>query len=65
VVAEGVETTEQYAFLRSRESDEAQGFDFSRPVMVDEHTRVLLDRRVLVTREPRLTVERYRTPSFV
>jgi len=56
VVAEGVETAEQFAFLRSRECDEAQGFYFSRPVMVDEATRVLLDRRVLVAREPRLSV---------
>lgn len=47
VVAEGVETAEQLAFLRAKECDEAQGFYFSRPVMTDEATRVLLDHRVL------------------
>ena len=32
VVAEGVETTEQDAFLRSHECDELQGYLFSKPV---------------------------------
>jgi diguanylate cyclase (GGDEF)-like protein/PAS domain S-box-containing protein len=32
VVAEGVETVEQMAFLRAHECDEAQGYYFSRPV---------------------------------
>ena len=45
VVAEGVETAEQFAFLRSRECDEAQGYYFSRPVPAEEMTRLLLDRR--------------------
>jgi EAL domain-containing protein (putative c-di-GMP-specific phosphodiesterase class I) len=35
VVAEGVETAEQLAFLRGRECDEAQGFYFSKPVEID------------------------------
>ncbi|HKR64670.1 MAG TPA: EAL domain-containing protein, partial [Thermoanaerobaculia bacterium] len=56
VVAEGVETAEQFAFLRSKECDEAQGFYFSRPVMTEDATRVLLDRPVLVAREPRLAM---------
>ncbi len=50
VVAEGVETAEQFAFLRGKECDEAQGFYFSRPVMTDEATRMLLDHRLLAMR---------------
>jgi EAL domain-containing protein (putative c-di-GMP-specific phosphodiesterase class I) len=56
VVAEGVETAEQFAFLRSKECDEAQGYYFSRPVMTDDATRYLLDRHVIAARQPRLAV---------
>ncbi|PYQ31873.1 MAG: diguanylate cyclase [Acidobacteria bacterium] len=56
VVAEGVENAAQFAFLRSRKCDEAQGFYFSRPVGADELTETLLSRRMLVAREPRLSV---------
>jgi diguanylate cyclase (GGDEF)-like protein/PAS domain S-box-containing protein len=42
VTAEGVETAEQFAFLRSRECDEAQGFYFGRPVCATEMTRALV-----------------------
>ncbi|MGH8648416.1 MAG: putative bifunctional diguanylate cyclase/phosphodiesterase, partial [Burkholderiales bacterium] len=41
VVAEGVETAEQLAFLRSLGCDGAQGYYFSRPVPADEFTRLL------------------------
>jgi diguanylate cyclase (GGDEF)-like protein/PAS domain S-box-containing protein len=55
VLAEGVETAEQFAFLRSRDCDEAQGYYFSRPIPTDEMTHLLVDRRTVV-REPRLTI---------
>jgi EAL domain-containing protein (putative c-di-GMP-specific phosphodiesterase class I) len=56
VVAEGVETAEQFAFLRSRECDEAQGFYFSRPIPAEDMTRMLIERRAFAVREPRVTV---------
>ena len=52
VVAEGVETAEQFAFLRSRECDEAQGYYFSRPVPAEEMSRLLLDRRPAMSSRP-------------
>jgi diguanylate cyclase (GGDEF)-like protein/PAS domain S-box-containing protein len=39
VVAEGVETEEQFAYLRGLGSDEAQGYLISRPVPAEEFTR--------------------------
>ncbi len=41
VVAEGVETPEQFEFLHERSCEEAQGFYFSRPVDVDDMTALL------------------------
>jgi EAL domain-containing protein (putative c-di-GMP-specific phosphodiesterase class I) len=38
VVAEGVETQEQHAFLLERQCGEGQGFYFSRPLPADEIT---------------------------
>ncbi|MGD0135715.1 MAG: EAL domain-containing protein [Bryobacteraceae bacterium] len=41
VVAEGVETQEQLAFLQAHECDEAQGYYFSRPVPPEQFARLL------------------------
>ena len=48
VLAEGVETQEQYRFLRDNHCDEIQGYYFSRPVPADEFAAMLrTDRRLL------------------
>ena len=36
VIAEGVETEQQLAFLRDNDCDEMQGYHFSKPVSADE-----------------------------
>ena len=41
VIAEGVETEEQLAFLRAQQCDEIQGYLFSPPVPVEELTKLL------------------------
>ena len=41
VVAEGVETQAELAFLKSHQCDDAQGYYFSRPVLPDEFARLL------------------------
>lgn len=47
VVAEGVETTGQLAFLAANHCDEIQGFYFSRPVPAEEMGKILADRCVI------------------
>jgi diguanylate cyclase (GGDEF)-like protein/PAS domain S-box-containing protein len=41
VVAEGVETLEELAFLQARQCDEAQGYYFSRPVLPKQFAKLL------------------------
>jgi diguanylate cyclase (GGDEF)-like protein/PAS domain S-box-containing protein len=41
VVAEGVETHEELAFLQSHQCEEAQGYYFSRPVLPEQFARLL------------------------
>jgi EAL domain-containing protein (putative c-di-GMP-specific phosphodiesterase class I) len=41
VVAEGVETAEELAFLRAHQCDEAQGHYFSRPVLPEQFAKLL------------------------
>jgi diguanylate cyclase (GGDEF)-like protein/PAS domain S-box-containing protein len=41
VVAEGVETHEQFEFLRAHQCDEAQGYYFSRPVVAEQFAKLL------------------------
>jgi len=45
VVAEGVESVEDVAFLKKQECDEAQGYYFSRPIPADEFASLLRDQR--------------------
>ncbi len=59
VVAEGVETAEEQAFLRAHECDEAQGYYFSRPVPPEQFATLL---RTGIP-EPGVPVHRSLAPS--
>jgi EAL domain-containing protein (putative c-di-GMP-specific phosphodiesterase class I) len=45
VVAEGIETQQQLAFLKSHRCDEGQGFYFNRPVPADEFAALLREKQ--------------------
>ncbi|WP_243767791.1 EAL domain-containing protein [Paenibacillus agricola] len=47
VVAEGVETAEQYTFLKERKCDEIQGYYFSRPIDPEEFTHLLKNKLMI------------------
>jgi diguanylate cyclase (GGDEF)-like protein/PAS domain S-box-containing protein len=49
VIAEGVETQEELAFLQKHQCDEAQGYYFSRPVIPAEFARLLRSGILLAT----------------
>ena len=44
VIAEGVETAEELAFLKAQECDEAQGYYFSRAVAAEQFVKLLQER---------------------
>ncbi|SET06444.1 PAS domain S-box-containing protein/diguanylate cyclase (GGDEF) domain-containing protein [Oceanobacillus limi] len=64
VVAEGVETIEQLAFLKEQECQEIQGYLYSKPVP-EEEFRTLLHQQILkVSFEDQLTQQKNRRKHF-
>jgi EAL domain-containing protein (putative c-di-GMP-specific phosphodiesterase class I) len=55
VVAEGIETREQLAFLQSHHCAEGQGFYFSRPVVAEKLAALLATGRQVRSTSPRLS----------
>ena len=52
VIAEGIETQAQLAFLQSRHCAEGQGYLFSRPVAAEQCAELLAMPRLEICREP-------------
>jgi diguanylate cyclase (GGDEF)-like protein/PAS domain S-box-containing protein len=57
VVAEGVETQEELAFLQTHRCDEAQGYYFSRPVLPEQFAKLLETGIALPVHETSLAME--------
>ena len=49
VIAEGIETAEQLAFLQAQGCGEGQGFYFSRPLAAEQFAKLLVQRSWLFT----------------
>jgi EAL domain-containing protein (putative c-di-GMP-specific phosphodiesterase class I) len=60
VVAEGVETVEQLAFLIEHECEELQGYYFSKPVPPDHFEELLKSGKQLVVEYDRILAEKFR-----
>ncbi|MET3130795.1 diguanylate cyclase (GGDEF)-like protein/PAS domain S-box-containing protein [Oxalobacteraceae bacterium GrIS 1.11] len=58
VIAEGVETAAQLAYLRRHRCDQIQGYYFSRPLPVDELERLLREEKRLPASEMQTGVQR-------
>jgi diguanylate cyclase (GGDEF)-like protein/PAS domain S-box-containing protein len=65
VIAEGVETEEQAAFLRENHCDELQGYHFSRPVAADAIPALLLRRAIAPALRPAKKRRPQRRPRAV
>ena len=57
VVAEGVETKDQYTFLTSRKCNEGQGYFISRPLPADEAVKVLRNFMISLYTDASTTIE--------
>ena len=62
VIAEGVETEDQFSFLRSHQCDKAQGFLFSRPLPPEELTKLLQNGRDILPHPLPHAIESLFTP---